>query len=115
MATVENPSLLDSEDRLLTQPQEPTESPTYNGLSPEAFLAGSEILQAWEKLPVGTRVELAPHLLRHMVYQLYGDQLSVSQVDEIAEALEQGLSGMNSVKGRIEDSLRPRDLLPYDY
>jgi hypothetical protein len=84
-------------------------------MTPESFEAGDQMVDHWKALSPEERIQSAPHVLRHLVYELYGDTLSPDQIQELITCLEEGIAGMQSFKRGTESRLRPVELSPDEY
>lgn len=92
------------------------EGPDFNGLSEEGFLAGTDILSAWEKLDPAKQKEILPHLVDNFSNAVLADTATAEELRGIGNALTDTAHRFEDRAGTLEraeaDSGQDR---PYSY
>lgn len=100
----------------MSTPESPTiEAPDFNGMSQEAFLAGTGSLDLIRNLPRDARVEVRPQLVRHTVYEALGDECSPAEIEELLQAAREAVLILEHSKVNAEAKDRPMELRPDEY
>ncbi len=90
------------------------EFPSFNGLSRDAFEAGHALLRIVQGLERNSRVEVAPHIIQHIVYELLGDGCRPEEIDVLIDAARENLRCLEHYRIGAEASLRPFKPRPED-
>jgi hypothetical protein len=61
----------------------------FSGLSEEAFMGGSEVVESFKRLAPAAQAEAAPHIIRGISYEIPLASLDTAQLEGVAEAAEE--------------------------